>query len=73
MKRNNPPQNVASHESFLAEISSILDLLFFCIKTALQRGVNLKCQICKNWVIPILICEHEARKSNGNSSLVNIY
>lgn len=29
MKRNNPPQSVASPKIFLAEISSILDLLFF--------------------------------------------
>lgn len=73
MKRNNPPQIVANRKSFPAEISSILDVLFFRTKTALQRGVNLKCHICKNWVIPILICEHEAGKSNGNLSLVNTY
>ena len=73
MKRNNTPQIVASHKSYLAEISSNLNLLLFCTKTALQRGVNLKCHICKNWVIPILICAHEARKSTGNMSLVNLY
>ena len=48
METNNHLQIIASYRSFLAEISSFLDVMFFCTKTVLQRGVNLKCHICKN-------------------------